>query len=414
MTNASRLAAVLTLAALGCGPFAQQIARGTSNDETLATEFAACTWRVREVGEGVTWSRCFARLFAAPQCLNVLRIAPARAATPRALRVAAPEPFARVLSSTLADEHGALAAVNGGFFDTQTGAPDGLLVVDGLLRADGRDSSRAFAFVVGRDARPAITRVDAIEPGTLATALAAGPRLLHAGRPTAEPRATDPRHPRTALGLCRDRSLLLLTADGRDERAAGLSLDELTAVLQALGCVEALNLDGGGSTTMWLAQEGIVNHPCDDRRFDHAGERKVANALLVCAPLVIELDEDDAALEPAASWQTLPTNGALDGDAARSEDGDARARFVLRPARPGRYALALRVHDAAPRSWHVVVDGRAPAQLRATAGARTLALGEFELADEGQTLAVELRAHDGGPLLVDALRATECVPPERR
>ena len=127
-----------------------------------------------------------------------------------------------------------------------------------------------------------------------------------------------------------------------------------------------------------------------------------------------ELDEDDAALEPAASWQTLPTIAALDGDAARSEDGDARARFVLRPARPGRYALALRVHDAAPRSWHVVVDGRAPAQLRATAGARTLALGEFELADEGQTLAVELRAHDGGPLLVDALRATECVPPERR
>ncbi|MCC6784436.1 MAG: phosphodiester glycosidase family protein [Planctomycetes bacterium] len=410
MTNPSHLAAVLALAALGCGPFAQQLAR----EETLASELAACAWRVREVGEGVTWSRCFARLFAAPQCLNVLRIAPARATTPRALRVAAPEPFARVPTSTLAREQDALAAVNGGFFDTKTGAPDGLLVVDGVLRADGRGSSRAFAFVVGRDARPAITRVDAIEADTLATALAAGPRLLHAGRPTAGPRTTDPRHPRTALGLCRDRSLLLLTADGRDERAAGLSLDELTAVLQALGCVEALNLDGGGSTTMWLAQDGIVNHPCDDRRFDHAGERGVANALLVCAPLVIELDEDDATLHPPASWQTVPTRGALDGDAARSEDRDARARFVLRPARPGRYALELRVQDATPTTWQVVVDGRAPAQLRATAGARTLALGEYAIADAGQTLAVELTAHGDAPLVVDALRATECAPPERR
>ncbi|WP_294558383.1 phosphodiester glycosidase family protein, partial [uncultured Bacteroides sp.] len=51
-----------------------------------------------------------------------------------------------------------------------------------------------------------------------------------------------------------------------------------------LGGKDALNLDGGGSTALWLSgapEEGIVNFPCDNRNYDHQGERKVANFLYV-------------------------------------------------------------------------------------------------------------------------------------
>ena len=48
--------------------------------------------------------------------------------------------------------------------------------------------------------------------------------------------------------------------------------------------LDALNLDGGGSTTLWLSgasDNGVVNYPCDNGRFDHAGERKVPNILYI-------------------------------------------------------------------------------------------------------------------------------------
>ena len=55
-------------------------------------------------------------------------------------------------------------------------------------------------------------------------------------------------------------------------------------MIRILGGEDALNLDGGGSTTLWLSgasDDGVVNYPCDNGRFDHAGERKVPNILYI-------------------------------------------------------------------------------------------------------------------------------------
>jgi exopolysaccharide biosynthesis protein len=88
------------------------------------------------------------------------------------------------------------------------------------------------------------------------------------------------RHPRTALGLdAKGTKLILLVVDGRKPGVAiGMSYDELAADLIRLGCRQALNLDGGGSSVMALRNaEGsdyrILNEPTDGR------ERAVANAL---------------------------------------------------------------------------------------------------------------------------------------
>ena len=83
------------------------------------------------------------------------------------------------------------------------------------------------------------------------------------------------RNPRTAVGWTKgQRELLLVVVDGRQKPYSdGMTLDELAALFQRLGATDALNLDGGGSTTM-VVQGRVVN-----RYSDAAGERPVGNAL---------------------------------------------------------------------------------------------------------------------------------------
>jgi len=84
------------------------------------------------------------------------------------------------------------------------------------------------------------------------------------------------RHPRTAAGLTSDNKLLLVTVDGRQSISGGLSLNELASLMKRLGAVNAINLDGGGSTT--LSIKGIViNSPSG------GAQRQVADALLIFA-----------------------------------------------------------------------------------------------------------------------------------
>ncbi len=84
------------------------------------------------------------------------------------------------------------------------------------------------------------------------------------------------RHPRTMIGTAADNTIWLVTVDGRQpELSVGMTLVELQALAHRLGLVNALNLDGGGSTTMWV-QGQVVNRPSDP-----TGPRKVSDALLV-------------------------------------------------------------------------------------------------------------------------------------
>ncbi|MEJ2507757.1 MAG: phosphodiester glycosidase family protein, partial [Ignavibacteriaceae bacterium] len=71
-------------------------------------------------------------------------------------------------------------------------------------------------------------------------------------------------------------SVLFIVIDGRKKDAEGMSLSEAQEYLQKIGCVDAINLDGGGSSTMWIKDKGVVNFPSDS-----TGERPVSNALLI-------------------------------------------------------------------------------------------------------------------------------------
>ena len=83
------------------------------------------------------------------------------------------------------------------------------------------------------------------------------------------------RHPRTAIAKLKDGKFLMITVDGRTEASGGIGLNDLAEYLLSLGATDAMNLDGGGSTTMFVDGK-VVNHPSDKE-----GERKVSDAILV-------------------------------------------------------------------------------------------------------------------------------------
>ena len=68
------------------------------------------------------------------------------------------------------------------------------------------------------------------------------------------------RNPRTAIGYTKDNDLVLVAVDGREGSSIGLTLVELANLMHSLGCTNAINLDGGGSTVMYVKGQ-IVNHP---------------------------------------------------------------------------------------------------------------------------------------------------------
>jgi exopolysaccharide biosynthesis protein len=113
--------------------------------------------------------------------------------------------------------------------------------------------------------------------------LGAGPQLIKEGKVAITdkeekmaPTFRSDRHPRTAIARLESGKLLLITIDGRQPgMSMGLSLDMLAELLLEFGAVEAINLDGGGSTTM-VVHDKVVNRPSDQ-----TGERPVSDAILV-------------------------------------------------------------------------------------------------------------------------------------
>jgi hypothetical protein len=107
--------------------------------------------------------------------------------------------------------------------------------------------------------------------------------LIRDGRPVDDwtleqfsPGFAENRHPRTMVGITAEGFIWLVAVDGRRAHlSAGMTLPELRSLAIRLALVDALNLDGGGSTTMW-ATGAVVNSPSDA-----AGPRKVSDALLV-------------------------------------------------------------------------------------------------------------------------------------
>jgi hypothetical protein len=174
------------------------------------------------------------------------------------------------VASEAGTSHGVVAV-----FDTM---PEGIDLPAGGVVLAGRGRGAAFLrHLLAPGDTVAWSIGFAGAPGPVQELVGGHPQLLRGGEPVAASGAfATTRHPRSAVGWRGDGTLLLVVVDGRQgDYSVGMSLSELTELFRSLGAVEALNLDGGGSTTL-VVGGAVANRPSDPQ-----GERPVANALLL-------------------------------------------------------------------------------------------------------------------------------------
>ncbi len=146
-----------------------------------------------------------------------------------------------------------------------------------VLVASGAARSYLEKVALGESAKMSISPINWPK---ITTALGGGPMLVQNSKISIRDEnfrsdVTNGTGPRTAFGIDKYGRYIILIADGRSKwYSTGLTLSELAATMQKLGAVSAMNLDGGGSTTM-AVRGRIVNRPSD------GAERSVSNALLV-------------------------------------------------------------------------------------------------------------------------------------
>jgi len=188
------------------------------------------------------------------------------------------------LTSEFGKRAGARSALNGTFFDTKEGGSvdfikaGGQIINPNRMENNKRAAHQKAALAIekgrltiekwnGRAEWETEMQADEI--------MVSGPLLIFQQRPEELDSSSFniTRHPRTAVAITASNRILLITVDGRNENAAGMSLFELRNILRWLNTRHGINLDGGGSTTLWIynqPDDGVVNYPCDNRKWDHA------------------------------------------------------------------------------------------------------------------------------------------------
>jgi exopolysaccharide biosynthesis protein len=262
-------------------------------------------WISTDLGNGLTW-KCYhfnqKELFASNQFVSVVQTKLNNKNIKFALGSAdnyVPEgDTLRKLksTSTIAFENYALAAINGGFFNTKRGGSvDFIKINKKIIDSASYTSSKPIpehsiaAITIDENDFKIVkggAKLNWEKSLPQANVLVTGPLLMYNNEE--QELKINPfnnnRHPRTCACVTKEDELLLITVDGRNDMAQGMTLHELTYLSRMLGCKDAINLDGGGSTTMYIKGQpfdGVVNFPCDNKQFDHYGERAVSNVLMI-------------------------------------------------------------------------------------------------------------------------------------
>lgn len=253
------------------------------NDSVI---FVKAKWDTKKVAKGVKWKHYHFHndLFGSNQNINILEIDPRRAT----MAIGYEKKILK-LTTEFAKEPNTLGTVNGGFFDIKNGGGVDYIRVNGEVISENqittkRDEHQQGALVFYKDVLH-IAKWDGSrdwEKYLYGDVMTTGPVMMY-NNDMVKLDSTSlikTRHPRTAVAVTNDR-VLLITVDGRHENAAGMSLFELARLIKWLKATDGVNLDGGGSTTMWVSTDGVVNYPTDNKKWDHEGLRKVANVILV-------------------------------------------------------------------------------------------------------------------------------------
>ncbi len=261
-----------------------------------SVSFVNATFETRKIAPGVVWkSHHFNHedLFGANQNVNILEV---KLRKRNRFFIGYEEKELRPVAE-FGERSGATAGINGSFFNVKEGGSvdyirsEGKTIAENKLSATGRrDVKHQKAAILINKGKISIQKWDGSEDWEQwlegEDVMLTGPLLFLQGKQEHLDSTTFvlTRHPRTAIVRAGNKRILLITIDGRNENSAGMSLFELSKIMRWLNARDGINLDGGGSTTFWIkgqSDNGVINYPTDNKRWDHNGARKVANALLL-------------------------------------------------------------------------------------------------------------------------------------
>lgn len=248
-------------------------------------------WEWHEIERGAQWGSAMVQLFNSTQSISVVRY-PASKLRTEVVSDPGKSEGGSTTTSSFGERYDAVVAMNGSYFNVKTLYPttyirddrklEGVTDASELFRVDG-----AFA-LKGRKGK-VISAAD-----TLAyeksfrrcrEVMASGPVLILDGGIVGGWASGESfyakRHPRSIVGMTSDGYICFIVIDGRfPGRADGTTIPETAEVARLFGLVDAINLDGGGSSALWVKGIGVISHPYDNHQYDHAGERIVPNALI--------------------------------------------------------------------------------------------------------------------------------------
>ncbi|TZF81272.1 phosphodiester glycosidase family protein [Pedobacter sp. BS3] len=269
--------------------FLLSVVTGSIYAQTDSLAFTQAKWNTSRIKHGVKLKQCQFEnnLFGSNQFISILEIKNKNKQFSIGF-----EHKALRRTSDFAASANALAAINGTFFDVKNGGSADFIKVNGQIINEnkpyplGQRARHQQAALLISNGKMSMAKWDGSanwEHNLPAeNVMLTGPLLIYRDSAVLTDTAAFARYrnPRTAIALAKNK-VLLITVDGRNEHAAGMSLYELEKLSRWLHASFAINLDGGGSTTMWVKGRGVVNHPSDNKKWDNQGERKVANVILL-------------------------------------------------------------------------------------------------------------------------------------
>lgn len=188
-------------------------------------------------------------------------------------------------TSKIAEEHGAIVAINGDFY----GFRDyGYVIRNGVLYRSNYKNDTEQVFAIYDDGRcetflsKDISAQQLMDNGVIQM-LSFGPALVENGVVTVQESDPDDletiagRNPRTAIGMIEPLHYVFVVVDGRTRESTGYTFYELANVMLDYGCIEAYNLDGGGSSTLYFNGK-VINTPTDGIT---VGEREVSDIVYI-------------------------------------------------------------------------------------------------------------------------------------
>lgn len=252
-------------------------------------------WKIEKISQGVVLKTFWFQntLFNSNQFVSVLEIKPKK----KLEFDIGYDPKKLITTSDFGTQANAIAALNGTFFDIANGGSvdyikaDGKVINENRLGKNGNRAGHQRSALVLNKGKISIVKWDGTpyweKSLTGEDIMVSGPLLIldqiHE-KLDYDNSFNKTRHPRTAVAITKNKRILFITVDGRNSNSAGMSLFELTKMMGWLNADDAINLDGGGSTTLWInnyKENGVVNFPTDNKKWDHEGQRKVANVVLL-------------------------------------------------------------------------------------------------------------------------------------